>query len=72
MQSLKYTNKLLPTQILRNQYFTHVYSHLIGNISIWGTADSKKTYIQPLIRTQKKIIRLIKISNKNAEMSTRV
>ena len=59
IQSIRYANKLLPTHILRDTYFTHIFPHLIGNISIWGTPDHKKVYIQPLIRTQKKIIRLI-------------
>ena len=58
-QSLRYANKLLPTRTLLNLYYTHVYPHLIGAITIWGTHDQQKTYIQPLIRMQKKIIRLI-------------
>jgi len=60
IQSLRYANKLLPTRTLRDLYYTHIYPHLIGNISIWGTSNTKKTYIQPLIRIQKRIIRLIK------------
>ena len=36
-----------------------MYPHLIGDISIWGTDDSSKTYIQPLVRIQKKLIRII-------------
>jgi hypothetical protein len=59
IQSLKYANKLLPRHILRAQYYTHVYPHLIGAISVWGTADPKKQYMRPLVLTQKKIIRLI-------------
>jgi hypothetical protein len=60
IQSIRYANKLLPTHILRDIYFTHIFPHFISNISIWGTSDKKTAYIQPLIRTQKKIIRLIK------------
>jgi hypothetical protein len=60
IHSLKFANKLLPTHTLRDLYFTHAYPHFIGNISIWGTSDIKKQYIQPLVRIQKKIIRLIK------------
>ena len=60
IRSIRYANKLLPTHILRDIYFTHIYPHLISNISIWGTSDHKKTYIHPLIRTHKMIIRLIK------------
>ena len=59
MYSFKYANKLLPTQTMKQLYYIHVYPHLIGNISIWGTNDRKKTYMQPLIRAHKKIIRLI-------------
>ena len=58
-QSLKYANKLLPQHTLLNLYYTHAYPHLIGAITIWGTHDAKKEYMQPLIRMQKKIIRLI-------------
>ena len=59
IQDLRYANKLLPTSHLRDIYLTHIYPHLISNVSIWGTADTTKTYIKPLIRTHKKIIRLI-------------
>ena len=45
---------------MRNEYFTHIYPHLIMNISIWGTPDPTKTYIQPLVRLQKKIVRILK------------
>jgi hypothetical protein len=44
---------------MRGLYFTHVYPHLIGAISIWGTQDEAKQYILPLVRTQKKIIRIM-------------
>jgi hypothetical protein len=44
---------------MKQLYYTHAYPHLIGAITIWGTANIKKTYLQPLVRTQKKIIRLI-------------
>jgi hypothetical protein len=59
MHSFKYANKLLPLRIMRDLYFTHVYPHLILNISIWGSDKSNKTYLQKLIRAQKKIVRLI-------------
>jgi hypothetical protein len=45
---------------MKQLYYTHAYPHLIGDISIWGTNDSSKTYIQPLVRIQKKLIRIIK------------
>ena len=60
MHSFRHANKLLSTEVMREQYFTHVYPHFILNTAVWGTNDSSKTYIQPLIKAQKKIIRLIK------------
>ena len=60
IQKLRYANKLLPTHIMKQQYYTHAYPHLIGSVTIWGTEDQRKKYIQPLIRTQKKLIRIIK------------
>jgi hypothetical protein len=44
---------------MKQLYYAHIYPHLIGNISIWGTTNPQATYIQPLIKMQKKIIRLI-------------
>ena len=44
---------------MKQLYYTHVYPHLISNISIWGSQRNTKTYLQPLIKMQKKIIRLI-------------
>jgi hypothetical protein len=60
IQKLRYANKLLPTHMMRQQYYSQVYPHLIGSITVWGTSDKNKVYIQPLIRVQKKIIRIIK------------
>ena len=57
--SLKYANKLLPRSTLRDLYFTHAYPHLIGNITVWGTADCRKTYIKSLAILQKKLVRLV-------------
>ncbi len=45
---------------MRQLYYSHVYPHLIGAITIWGSANKNKAYLQPLIRTQKKIIRIVK------------
>ena len=59
VQSFKYANKLLPTHTMKQLYYIHVYPHLIGNISIWGTTKRNKTYMQPLIRMHKQIIRLM-------------
>ena len=60
IHKLKYANKLLPLHTLKDLYYTYAYPHLTSNISIWGTLDTKKTYIQPLHKIHKKIIRLIK------------
>ena len=38
----------------------HAFPHLIGAITVWGTNDRTKTYIQPIIKAQKKILRIIK------------
>ena len=59
MHSFKYANKLLPTQTMKQLYYIHIYPHLIGNISIWGTNNRQATYMQPLIRAHKKVIRLM-------------
>jgi hypothetical protein len=60
IQCFKYANKLIPTEIMKQLYYSQIFPHLIGEIPIWGTDDPTKIYIQPLIRTQKRIIRLIK------------
>lgn len=59
IRNFKYLNKILSTEYMLALYYTHAYPLLIGNITVWGTSDEKKSYIQPLIRTQKKLIRLI-------------
>jgi hypothetical protein len=59
MQSFKYANKLLSLKTMKQQYYSHVYPHLISNISIWGSSNPKKPHLQPFIKTQKKIIRLV-------------
>ena len=59
VNALRYAATLLPRDYMRNLYYTHVYPHLIGSISIWGTSQSNKEYMIPLIRTQKKIIRIV-------------
>ena len=57
--SFRHANKLLPRETMKQLYYNHVYPHLISNISIWGSQRNTKTYLQPLIKMQKKIIRLI-------------
>jgi hypothetical protein len=60
IQSFRYANKLLPTEIMRQLYYSQIFPHLIGEITVWGTHDPQKTYLQPLIKIHKRIIRLIK------------
>jgi hypothetical protein len=60
IRKFRYANKLLPTHAMKQQYYSLAFPHLISNISIWGTDDPQCTRLQPLIRTQKKILRLIK------------
>jgi hypothetical protein len=45
---------------MKQLYYSQIYPYLIGSIAIWGTQDKQKTYLQPLIRIQRKIIRLLK------------
>ena len=59
IHDLRHANKILPRPSMIQLYYSHIYPHLIGEITIWGTEDEKKMYIQPLIRTHKKIVRLI-------------
>ncbi len=40
-------------------YYSHIYPHFIYSIAIWGSDDDTKTYLQPLTKMQKKIIRII-------------
>ena len=44
---------------MKQLYYSYIYPHLIYTLPIWGTHISNKTYMQPLHRTHKKIIRLI-------------
>ena len=48
IQMLRYATTLLPTQYMIRLYYTFVYPHLIGAISVWGTRDSTAQYMQPL------------------------
>jgi hypothetical protein len=59
IQSFKYATKLLSTDTMKKLYDQHIFPHLIYAITIWGTEDEHKTYMQPLIRTQKKMIRIL-------------
>lgn len=59
LHSFRYATKFLPTHTMLSLYYSQVFPHLIYGITIWGSDNPQKTYLQPLIRTQKKIIRLI-------------
>ena len=59
IHKFRYANKLLSTHDMKEQYYSLAYPHLIGAISLWGTEKPNSTRLQPLIRTQKKIIRLV-------------
>lgn len=59
IRSFRYANKLLPTQTMRQLYYAHIYPHLIGSITIWGSSNPRAHYLQPLIRTHKRILRLL-------------
>jgi hypothetical protein len=59
IHTFKYINKLLPTITMKQLYYSYIYPHLIYTLTIWGTENKHKTYIQSLHRTHKKIIRLI-------------
>ena len=59
-QSFRYATKLLPQKQMLDLYYSNVYPHLMGSITIWGTTNSRKTYMQPLIRMQKRFVRLIR------------
>ena len=58
-QSLRYAKQHLTTETLITQYHSRIYPHLIGCIPVWGTEHYNTTYLQPLVRTHKRIIRLI-------------
>ena len=59
IHSFKYANKLLPTENMKQLYYSQVYPHLLNAISVWGTDNNTRTYLKPLVTIQKRIIRLI-------------
>ena len=59
IQSFKYATKLLPRHNMIQLYYSLIVPHFIYAITVWGTDDKKKQYIQPLIKLQKKIIRIV-------------
>merc|ERR1711957_687451 len=55
MGSLRRATQLLPRQDMIQLYYMHIYPHLI--ITIWGSTFT--THLDPIIKIQKKIIRII-------------
>ena len=53
--------KYLDQQTLHNLYHTFVYRYLIYGVEIWGNACS--VYLDPLVRLQKKYLRIITFSS---------
>ena len=53
--------KFLDKNTLRNLYFTFIYPYLIYCIEIWG--NTHNTYLLPLIKLQKKCVRIITFSH---------
>ena len=49
--------KKLPQELLKNLYFSFIYPYLIYGIEVWGSACN--THLDPLIKLQKRCIRLI-------------
>jgi hypothetical protein len=37
IQNLRYATKFLPTQTMKQLYYSHAYPHLIGQTTVWGT-----------------------------------
>ena len=42
IHKLKYANKFVPTNTMKQLYYAHAYPHLIGSITVWGTENNKK------------------------------
>ena len=59
MHTFRYINKILPTETMLQLYHSYMYSLIIYALPIWGSHRNSATYLQPLHRTHKKIIRLI-------------
>jgi len=60
IRQLNYAGKIVPEKTRTQLYYSHAYPFLIGNIAIWGSELYSKTYLQSLIRIQKRLIRIIK------------
>jgi hypothetical protein len=56
--------KKLPTQTLKNLYYTFAYPYLTYGIEVWGCSCT--TYLEPLFKLQKRIIRILSSSSFDA------
>ena len=56
---MKHYSNILPKQILLQLYYQLAFPHLINNITIWGSHKDTSTYLIPLYKTQKRLIRII-------------
>ena len=55
------TRSFLTKNALRNPYYSFVYPYLIYGSEVWGYI--KKTALDPLLKVQKKIVRIISFSS---------
>jgi hypothetical protein len=69
IHTFRYINKILPTETMLQLYHSYIYSIIIYALPIWGSHRSNSTYLQPLHKTHKKIIRLI--CNKRPQTPTK-
>ena len=56
--------KTLDTYTLRNLYFTFIHTYLTNGLIVWGSAC--KTYLDRLIKNEKRALRIITFSSRNA------
>ena len=61
---IKNSKRLLSEKALRLLYFSLIHSHIIYAIQAYGCAD--KSVLQPIIKLQKKAIRIVSNSKYNA------
>ena len=58
--------KLLNAQTLRTLYYCFVYPYMNYCIDVWG--DTCKSYLEPLVKLQKKVLRIISYSGFNSNV----
>ncbi len=59
MHTLRHVSRLLSLSSLKTLYYTLIYPHLIYALPVWGTSKTNATYMAPIFRAQKKIMRII-------------